>query len=57
MTPVRSKRGRYVHATNDLRRTICSKPCDAWICETAEWKDLCKTDEACPTCVEMTTTN
>lgn len=31
MTPVRGPRGRLSHVTEDVRRTLCGKPCDAWI--------------------------
>jgi hypothetical protein len=49
MTNVRSKRGRYVHASHDLRTTMCGKRCDGWIVEPQQ--------VTCPKCLEATTTN
>lgn len=51
MTPVRSKRGKDVHASYDLRRTVgCNKKCDGWIVEPDKLL-------TCPLCIEATTTN
>lgn len=33
MTPVRSRRSDLIHATHDLRRTLCNKRCDGWVVE------------------------
>lgn len=33
MTPVRSIRGKVIHLTADVRRTMCGKKCDGWIIE------------------------
>jgi hypothetical protein len=33
VTPVRSKRSDMIHATTDLRRTLCDRRCDGWIVE------------------------
>ncbi len=29
-TPIRARRGGRVHATDDLRRTLCGRTCDGW---------------------------
>ena len=50
MTSVRSTRGRYIHATHDLRKTYCNKKCDGWFVEPDQ-------KATCPTCHTMTTTN
>ena len=55
-TPVKPRRGRYVHATNNLHTTACSRRCEGWICGTDEWKNVSGKD-ACPTCWHVTTTN
>lgn len=51
MTPVRSRRGKYTHLTETLRKTVCSKRCDGWLLvdfrpeNNPEYVD-------CPTCRE-----
>jgi hypothetical protein len=33
MTPIRARRGRVIHATWDLRKTGCKRPCDGYVVE------------------------
>lgn len=46
----------YVHASENLRTTMCGRRCDAWLCGTEHWRDVSHKD-ACPLCFEITTTN
>lgn len=50
MTPVRGKRGKWVHWTHDLRTTLCRKKCDGWIVEP-------DTKPTCEICLDASTTN
>lgn len=56
MTPVRARRGRYVHVTIDCRVTLCGRRCDGWVVGDDEWKNVAR-KEACPQCVDCSTTN
>ena len=49
MTPVRTKRSKWIHVTHDLRITLCNKRCDGWIVSDR------KVD--CPLCLDAATTN
>jgi hypothetical protein len=51
MTPVRPKRGKWIHVTHDARVTLCGKRCDGWNVGT-DAKEV-----TCPQCHETMTTN
>jgi hypothetical protein len=50
MTPVRSKHGRLVHLTADLRNLLCGRRVKQMLVEPDAQPD-------CPTCVVIATTN
>lgn len=56
MTPIRARRGKYIHCTADCRLTLCGRRCSGWVLGTERWPNV-PAQEACPLCVEASTTN
>lgn len=46
MTPVRGKRGRLIHLSADLRKTLCGRRVEGWIVEP-------DTNATCSVCVDV----
>lgn len=57
MIPIRSRRGKLIHATADCERTLCGKKCSGWALGDEKWEVIAKRGDACPACVDVSSTN